>query len=115
MIATNAAFHSAIAEAGRNAYFTGLPSIAFSMRGGASCGSTTNPMRIACRSVLLMSMRTLSPSSRARQRAPPIAWQRSTPSRSCSRYRGFARGGKLDITFGSAANFFFVDNNMQML
>lgn len=56
MISTNAALHLAIAEAGRNPYFTSLFKRLLT-RGAAFCGFITSLTRIACRGVSSMIMR----------------------------------------------------------
>ena len=57
MISTNAAFHAAIAEAGRNRYFFGLFSRCWTRAGGC-CGSTTGHTRTGCRRLSSTSTRS---------------------------------------------------------
>lgn len=89
MIATNAAFHAAIAEAGRNPYFTGL------FRRLLDEGRRILRLYYQSYDELFpgsssMNMLRSLPRSRHAMSRRPIAWARFTPNRSSPRCRSFS-------------------------
>ncbi len=108
MIATNAAFHAAIAEAGRNPYFTSLFRRLLD-EGGGSCVSITSPTRSSSRSASSTSTRKSSPrSQRATLRRRTVSARRM-PSRSSSRCKSFLPATTSSILHCRSLCIFLVD------